>query len=277
MTKQKKILLNMWLSFFTLVMIYPLLWMFFASFKTNQEIFASASLLPESFSLDSFITGWRSTGRVTYATFFLNTFKLVIPSVIFTVISSVLVAYGFARFRFPFKKQLFAIMLATLMLPHTVIMIPRYMIFRNLGWLDTYLPFYIPALFATYPFFTFMLVQFFRSIPKELDEAAKIDGCNSFKTLVLILLPTLKPALFSVAIFQFVWMWSDFLNPLIYLSSVNNYPVSLALRMSLDTAAAVDWSPIMAVSTLSVIPPMLVFFFSQKYFVEGISNSGLKG
>lgn len=277
MTRQKKVLLNMWLSFFTLIMVYPLLWMFFASFKSNQEIFASASLLPESFSLDAFITGWKSTGRVTYSTFFLNTFKMVLPSVFFTVVSSTLVAYGFARFHFPFKKQIFGIMLATLMLPHTVIMIPRYMLFRDLGWLDTYLPFYIPAMLATYPFFTFMLVQFFRSIPKELDEAAKIDGCSSFKTLILILLPTLKPALFSVAIFQFVWMWSDFLNPLIYLSSVNNYPVSLALRMSLDTAAAVDWSPIMAISTLSVIPPMLVFFFSQKYFVEGISNSGLKG
>jgi len=277
MTKQKKILLNMWLSFFTLIMIYPLLWMFFASFKSNQEIFSSASLLPKSFSLDAFITGWSSVGRITYTHFFINTFKIVVPSVIFTVVSSVLVAYGFARFDFPFKKQIFGIMLATLMLPHTVIMIPRYMMFRNLGWLDTYLPFYVPAMLATYPFFTFMLVQFFRNIPKELDEAAKIDGCSSFKTLVLVLLPTLKPAIFSVAIFQFVWMWSDFLNPLIYLSSVKNYPVSLALRMSLDAAASVEWSPIMAISTVSVIPPMLLFFFAQKYFVEGISNSGLKG
>ena len=277
MTKQKKILLNMWLSFFTLIMIYPLLWMFFASFKSNQEIFSSASLLPKSFSLDAFITGWSSVGRITYTHFFINTFKIVVPSVIFTVVSSVLVAYGFARFDFPFKKQIFGIMLATLMLPHTVIMIPRYMMFRNLGWLDTYLPFYVPAMLATYPFFTFMLVQFFRNIPKELDEAAKIDGCSSFKTLVLVLLPTLKPAIFSVAIFQFVWMWSDFLNPLLYLSSVKNYPISLALRMSLDAAASVEWSPIMAISTVSVIPPMLLFFFAQKYFVEGISNSGLKG
>lgn len=277
MTKQKKILLNMWLSFFTLIMIYPLLWMFFASFKSNQEIFASASLLPKSFSLDSFIIGWNSVGSITYTHFFINTIKIVVPSVIFTVVSSVLVAYGFARFDFPFKRQLFGIMLATLMLPHTVIMIPRYMMFRNLGWLDTYLPFYVPAMLATYPFFTFMLVQFFRNIPKELDEAAKIDGCNSFKTLILVLLPTLKPAIFSVAIFQFVWMWSDFLNPLIYLSSVKNYPVSLALRMSLDSAASVEWSPIMAISTVSIVPPMLLFFFAQKYFVEGISNSGLKG
>lgn len=267
----------MWLSFFTLIMIYPLLWMFFASFKSNQEIFASASLLPKSFSLDAFITGWSSVGSITYTHFFINTIKIVVPSVIFTVVSSVLVAYGFARFDFPFKRQIFGIMLTTLMLPHTVIMIPRYMMFRNLGWLDTYLPFYVPAILATYPFFTFMLVQFFRNIPKELDEAAKIDGCNSFKTLILVLLPTLKPAIFSVAIFQFVWMWSDFLNPLIYLSSVKNYPVSLALRMSLDSAASVEWSPIMAISTVSVIPPMLLFFFAQKYFVEGISNSGLKG
>ncbi len=277
MRNQKTILYNMWLAFFAFIMTYPLLWVFFASFKTNKEIFSGTSLLPNSFSLQSFITGWQGVGGISYFTFFLNTFILIIPSVIFTVISSLFVAYGFARFEFRGKRIIFAIMLSTLMLPNIVTMIPRYLMFEKLGWLDSYLPFYILCIFATYPFFTFMLVQFIRSIPRELDEAAKMDGCNSFKILTLVLFPILKPAIFSVAIFQFVWMWSDFLNPLIYISSVKKYPISLALRLSLDTAAAVEWSPIMAVSTLSIIPPMLIFFFSQRYFVEGISNSGIKG
>ena len=259
------------------IMVYPLLWIIASSFKPNEEIFASFSLMPHKFIWDSYSRGWIGVGQQTYSLFFFNTFKLVIPTVFFTLFSSVLVAYGFTRFNFPLKKFLFALMLAMLMLPKTVIIIPRYMLFRNFHWLDSYLPFYIPALFATQSFFIFMLVQFLRGIPRELDESAVIDGCNSWQILYKILLPLLKPALFSVTIFEFIWSWNDFFNPLIYISSVTKYPLSLGLQISLDLGVAIKWDQIMAMSVVTMIPPILVFFFTQKYFVEGVATTGLKG
>jgi oligogalacturonide transport system permease protein len=167
-------------------------------------------------------------------------------------------------------------MLSTLMLPNAVIIIPRYILFNSLDWLDSYLPFIIPAIFATNSFFIFMLVQFLRGIPKELDESAVIDGCNSFMILARILLPLSKPALFSAAIFQFIWTWNDFFNVLIYVNSIKKYTVSLGLRMALDIQAAVNWNQVMAMSVVAIVPPVLVFFFSQKHFVEGIATTGIK-
>jgi oligogalacturonide transport system permease protein len=162
------------------------------------------------------------------------------------------------------------------MLPATVIIIPRYIFFKNLGWLDSYMPFIAPAFLGAFPFFNFMMVQFFRGIPKELDESARIDGCGSFRTLVQILLPLCKPAIFSVVVFQFVWTWNDFFNALIYISSVRKFPLALGLRLSLDISANVNWNQILAMSTVSIIPPVLLFFAAQQYFVEGITTSGLK-
>ncbi len=279
--KKSKVLLKttlsyLFLSLFGLIMIYPLIWMFFASYKPNDEIFGSLALLPKNVVWNSFSKGWKG-GQFTFGLFFMNTFKLVIPTVLFTLFSSCLVAYGFARFTFPFKKILFGLMISTLMLPNAVIIIPRYILFNRFDWLDSYLPFTIPALFACYPFFIFMLVQFLRGLPKELDESATIDGCNSFTILVKILLPLLKPALFSAAIFQFIWTWNDFFNSLIYISSVKKYTLALGLRMTLDSTAAANWSQIMAMSTLAILPCVLIYFFAQKYFVEGIATTGLKG
>ncbi len=273
----RKAMTYIFLSVFGFIMIYPLIWLFASSFKTNQEIFGSLALFPKHFLWDSFIRGWQGNGQFTFGRFFSNTFMMVIPVVAFTLISSTLVAYGFARFRFPFKKVLFGVMISTLMLPNTVIIIPRYLLFKNFGWLNSYKPFTIPALFACYPFFIFMLVQFFRGLPRELDESATIDGCGSFRILVKILLPLCKPALFSAGIFQFIWTWNDFFNSLIYISSVNKFTIPLALRMSLDNAASINWNEIMAMSTLSMVPCVLIFFFAQKYFVEGIATTGIKG
>lgn len=258
-------------------MIYPLVWLFFASFKPNEEIFGSVSLLPNNVVLDSYIEGWKGSGQFTFGTYLLNSIVLVVPTVIFTLLSSVLVAYGFARFRFPGHKILFGLMISTLMLPNAVVIIPRYILFDKFHWLDSYMPFYMPALAACYPFFIFMLVQFLRGLPRELDESAKIDGCNSLLILTRILIPLAKPALFSAAIFQFVWTWNDFFNSLIYVSSVSNYPVSLGLRMSLDTADAAMWNEIFAMSIVSILPCVLLFFFAQKYFVEGVATAGIKG
>lgn len=260
-----------------MIMIYPLVWMFFASFKTNDEINLAASLLPKRFDLSGFINGWESSGQYTFTDFFINTFVMIVPTVLFTVISCTISAYGFARFSFKGNKLLFGIMLSTLMVPNAVLIIPRYLLFRDLGWLNSYMPFWMPALFACYPFFIYQEVQFLRGIPRELDEAAKIDGCNSFQILTKILLPVLKPSMISICIFQTIWTWNDFMNPLIYINSVSKYPLSLALRMGLDVAASTNWNEIMSMAFVSIIPLVILFFCLQKYFVEGIASSGLKG
>lgn len=261
----------------TVVMLYPLAWIVSASFKENTEIFNSMSLIPDNFSLDAFVEGWKGSGQYTFTTFYKNTFIIVVPSVIFTLISSTLTAYGFARFNFVFKKILFAIMIATLMLPETTLMIPRYMLFNELGWLNSCFPFWIPAIFATKSFFIYMMIQFMRGIPRDLDEAAYIDGCNVWQTLTKIIAPLCAPALFSAGIFQFMWLWNDFLNQLLYINSVKLYPISLALKMSLDAQSAVNWNQIMAMSVVSMIPPIIVYFVGQKYLVEGTTTAGLKG
>lgn len=260
------------------LMIYPLIWLFFATFKSNQELFGKMALLPEHFSFESFKNGWRGSGQFTYGTFYINTFKLVVPTVLFTVVSTGIVAYGFARFKFPGKKILFLLMISTMMLPDSVIVIPRYVAFNKFGWVDSYMPFWMPALLACYPFFIFMQIQFLRGIPRELDESACIDGCNPFMTYIKVLLPLMKPAIFSVVIFQTLWRWNDYFNNLIYISSVKNYTLSLALKMSIDgQGSATPWNQVLAMSFVSMIPPILLFFFAQNYFVEGITAGGIKG
>lgn len=258
-------------------MVYPLLWMLGASFKQNDEIFASLSLVPQKeWVWTAYRDGWNGIGNATFSLFFVNTFRMVIPTVIFTLVSSTMVAYGFARFRFPGKKLLFTCMIATLMLPNAVIMIPKYILFRNLGWLDSYKPFIIPSIFASSAFLVFMLLQFFRGLPRELDESARIDGCGSMRILVQILVPLCKPALFSAGLFQFIWTWNDFFNVLVYINSVPKYTLALGLRMTLDTQGDVAWNEIMAMSVVSILPCVVLFFSAQKYFVEGIATTGMK-
>ena len=262
---------------FGFIMVYPLIWMFFATFKDNKELFGTTALLPSSYSLDAYLKGWKGSGQYTFTTFFINSFKMVIPAVFFTIASCSIVAYGFARFKFVGKKLLFGLMISTLMLPNAAIIIPRYLLFRNLGWLNTFKPFWMPALLAAYPFFIFMLIQFLRGIPKDLDESAKIDGANSFVIFKSILLPLMKPALFSVGLMQFMWVWNDFYNPLIYINSVKNYPLALGVRMVLDTSGTVYWNQVLAMALVSTLPLIILFFFAQRYFIEGIATTGMKG
>lgn len=259
------------------IMIYPLIWLFFASFKPNHEIFGSINLLPNTWILDSYSKGWSGSGQFTFTLFLWNTVQMVVPTVLFTVISSLLVGYGFARFRFKGSKVLFYLMISTLMLPSTVVIIPRYLLFRDLKWLDSYLPFIVPAIFAGNPFFVYLMIQFMRGIPRELDNAAMIDGCNSLQILVRVMTPLCKPAIFSVIIFQSLWTWNDFFNSLIYINSVRKYPVSLALRMTLDTASKIEWNAVLAMSLVCMLPCALLFFAAQKYFVDGIATTGIKG
>jgi len=261
-----------------LVMLYPILWLVGASFKTNNEIFTSISFIPRRIDFTPYIEGWKTGTEFTFATYFANTFKIVIPKIAFCLISSTLTAYGFARFDFRFKKILFSLLMATMFLPAVVTRIPLYLFWKQLGVLNTYVPLIANTVFANEPFFVFMLIQFMRSIPKDLDEAAIIDGCSSFGVLTRILLPVLRPSLISCLIFQFIWSFNDFLGPLIYISSIRKYPVALALKMSIDASSGiVEWNQILAMSIIALLPALILFFAAQKYFVEGIASSGIKG
>ncbi|MCB5200444.1 oligogalacturonide transport system permease protein [Loktanella sp. DSM 29012] len=265
------------LTAFGLLMLYPLIWLVGASFKTNEEIFSSAAFWPKDPTIQGYIDGWQTSTPYTFARFFMNSLYIVIPKMLGTAFSSVIVAYGFARFDFPGKKILFGILIATLLLPDVVTRIPQYLLFRELGWLDTYLPLFVPQWFALEAFFVFMLIQFMRSIPRDMEEAARVDGANTFQVLWYVVVPMLMPAIISVCLFQFMWTMNDFLGPLIYISSVENYPVSLALKLSIDTTEAFNWNQILAMTVLALAPSLIVFFIAQKYFIEGISTGGVKG
>nr|CBA27046.1 Probable ABC transporter permease protein yesQ [Curvibacter putative symbiont of Hydra magnipapillata] len=260
-----------------LVMLYPMIWLVGASFKTNAEVFTEIGFWPSRFDFSAYAKGWKTSTEYTFATYFLNSFLIIIPKVIVTVISCVLVAYAFARFEFWGKKFLFSVMVGTMMLPLIILRLPQYLMFKEFGWVDTYLPLIVPSAFATDTFFVFMLVQFLRGIPRDMEEAAQIDGCNALQLLWHILIPILKPALISVVVFQFIWSMNDFMGPLIYLSSVENYPVSLALKMSIGATEEVEWASVIAISVVALIPSLVVFFLAQRHFIEGAASSGIKG
>ena len=259
------------------VMLYPLIWLVGASFKTNAEIFSGAGFIPQNPTLDGYIKGWETSTPYTFGRFFLNSFLIIVPKVIGTAISCTMAAYAFARFDFPLKKILFGTVIGVLLLPNVVTRIPQYLLFRDLGWLDSFLPLWVPSALAGDAFFVFMLVQFLRSLPADMEEAARVDGASSFQTLVYVVVPMLAPALISVCLFQFMWTMNDFLGPLIYISSVDKYPVSLALKLSIDTTEAFEWNRILAMSVLTIAPALVVFFAAQRYFIEGISAGGVKG
>jgi oligogalacturonide transport system permease protein len=260
-----------------ILMLYPLIWLVGASFKTNGEIFGNPGFIPTDPTLEGYVKGWETSTPYTFGRFFWNSFQIILPKVIGTAISCTLVAYGFARFDFPAKRLLFATVIATLLLPNVVTRIPQYLLFRDLGWLDTFLPLWVPSALAGDAFFVFMLVQFLRAIPRDMEEAARVDGANSLQTLIFIVVPMLAPALISVCLFQFMWTMNDFLGPLIYISSVDKYPVSLALKLSIDTTESFEWNRILAMSVLTILPALTVFFLAQKRFIEGISAGGVKG
>jgi oligogalacturonide transport system permease protein len=260
-----------------IVMLYPLLWLVGASFKSNAQIFSEVGFWPESFDFGAYAKGWKTSTEYTFATYFANSFLITVPRIAVTVVSCVLVAYGFARFEFTGKKLLFSIMIGTMMLPLIVLRLPQYLMFKELGWLDTYLPLILPSAFATDTFFVFMLVQFLRGIPRDMEEAAVIDGCNALQLLWHIIVPLLKPAIISVIVFQFIWTMNDFMGPLIYLASVEKYPVSLALKMSIGATEEVEWANVIAISVVALIPSVAVFFMAQRHFIEGASSSGIKG
>lgn len=268
---------HLFVSAFSIVMIYPLLWMLASSFKRKDEIWTKASsLIPEQLNFQNYIEGWRGFGGTTFTTYFTNSLLVTTLSTLLAVFSSALVAYGFARLSFRWKNLWFAVMLTTMMLPIQVQIIPQYIMFSRIGWVNTYLPLILPNMFGT-PFFIFMMVQFIRGIPIELDEAAEIDGCGKGRIFFTIILPLIKPALVTSAIFAFYWSWDDFLTPLIYLNDPKLYTISLALRSFADPSSVTNWGGVFAMGILALIPVFIIFIVFQRYLVEGISTTGLKG
>ncbi|MCK6624619.1 MAG: carbohydrate ABC transporter permease [Anaerolineae bacterium] len=258
-------------------MIYPILWLFASSLKASDEIWTNVtSLIPDRLAFENYPNGWAGFGGVTFGTFFANSFFYAGIGTVTAVLSSALVAYGFARIRFAGRSFWFTCMMLTLMLPVQVQIIPQYIVFNWLEWVNTFYPLLLPRFFGI-PFFIFLIMQFIRGIPIELDEAAEIDGCSKIGIFFRIILPLIQPALITSAIFSFYWTWEDFLTPLIYLNDIKLFTVSVALRSFSDPSAATDWGAVFAMSALSLVPVFVIFVLFQRYLVEGISTSGLKG
>ena len=274
--KWKKWVYHLITGLFALLMLYPIIWLLMSSFKESSEVFVTAhSLIPDPFIWSNYAQGWEGIAGQSFGTFIKNSLIIVGFSTIGAVISSALIAYGFARISFKGKAFWFGCMMVSMMLPHEVVMIPQYIIFAKIGWLNSFLPIIVPQFFG-HAFFIFLMVQFIRNIPIELDEAARIDGCGRFSIFYRVILPLIVPAMATAAIFSFYWKWEDLINPVLYLNSPDKYPVSLALKLFLDSETASNWGEMFAMSVVSLLPVILIFFLFQKYIVEGISTSGLK-
>lgn len=257
-------------------MLYPLLWMLSSSFKPDFYIFKELGLWPKHFTLENYINGWRGVYGITFRTFFTNTFIIVAFCVLGRLIACSMVAYAFARLNFDFKKIFFAVMMGMVLIPIHVRLIPQYIIFWKLGWVGTYLPLIVPMFFSTDTFFIFLLVQFIRGIPSQLDEAATLDGCGAIRIYWYIILPLIWPALATVTVFTIVWIWNDFLSQLIYISDPKLFTIALGLRAFLDATDLSAYGQLFAMSVLSLLPLLIMFIFLQRFFIQGISTTGSK-
>lgn len=277
-SKFKLILYHAAVGTIGLMMVYPLLWMVMSSFKETGAIFRTATtLIPNPFVINNYTTGWRGFAGVSFGTFFANSLFISVTATLGTVLSSALVAFGFSRCSFWGKRFLFVAMLVTMMLPTQVLMIPQYLWYNKLRWVGTYLPLIIPYCFAVQGFFIYLIKNFIDGIPHELDEAARIDGCSYWMIFIRIIMPLIVPALVTGAIFSFMWRWDDFQSALLYVNSSQMYTASLALKLFCDPSSSSDYGAMFAMATLSVLPIFVIFIFFQRYLVEGISTSGLKG
>lgn len=257
------------------VFAFPFLWMVATALKLPTEVYTiPPKLIPTTITWDNYIEGWQYADFTRYTW---NTVVVTTLAVLGTVMSAAVVAYGFARFRSRYSGLLFAIVLGTMMLPNQVLLIPTYILFAKIGWLDTLAPLIVPSFFGGGAFNIFLLRQFFKTIPKELDEAALIDGANTFQIFYKILVPAIAPALITVAVLSVAFHWNDFMSPLIYLNSDENFTLAIGLQFFQNSYGSSQVQMLMAVSLITVIPLLILFFIGQKYFVQGITMSGLKG
>lgn len=263
------------LVLFTMVVLLPFIWMFLSSFKSQRELFQyPPTLIPNKWRFSNYAKAWNS-GTVNFGVMFFNSMKIVVPSVVFTILTSSLAAYAFARIRFKGRDFIFMTFLASMMVPVSVLLIPQFLMFTNLGWIDTYLPLIVPRLFGT-AFAIFLLRQFFMTISVELEEAAIIDGCGRFRIWWSMFLPLSKTIIATLAVFTFQSSYNDFMNPLIYLNSAEKYTVQLGLA-SFKGSYSTRYDLLMAASMFAMVPILVLYAFSQKYIVKGIVMTGIKG
>lgn len=272
------VLYHVLVMFFGLIMIYPLVWMFMSSFKESNTIFTTAAeLIPRVWTVKNYITGWAGFAGISFGRFILNSLFISVLATIGTIFSSAVVAYGLKRCRFKGRRIWVVAMLLSMMLPAQVLMIPQYLWYQKLGWVGTYLPLIVPYCFAIQGFFIYLDMNFIGGLPKELDESAKIDGCSYFGIFGRIIFPLMKPVMVTSIIFSFMWRWDDFISALLYVNESEKYPVSLALKLFCDPGSTSDYGAMFAMACVSLLPIVTIFIFMQKYIVEGISTSGLKG
>ncbi|MBD5785424.1 carbohydrate ABC transporter permease [Cellulosimicrobium terreum] len=271
----RSVLKHTGLILFGLTMLYPLLWMLVSSFKPNDLIFREPGLFPSEVTLSNYTNGWTALLH-PFDHYLFNSAMIVLGSLVGNLVSCSMAAYAFARLQFRGRNLWFAIMLMSIMLPIHVIIVPQYILFSELNWINTFLPLIVPKLLATDAFFIFLMVQFFRGIPSELDEAARIDGCGHGRIYLRIMLPLSVPALATTAIFTFIWTWNDFFSQLVFLTRPDMYTVPVALRTFIDSTGESSWGPLFAMSIISLVPLFLVFLFGQKYLVKGIATTGIK-
>ncbi len=257
-------------------MLYPLLWMIGSSFKPDNLIFSDPGLIPGAWDSSNYVSGWDAL-RVSFTTFYANSFIIAGLAVVGNLIGCSLAAFAFARLNFRLKWFWFAMMMGTLMLPYHVTLVPQYILFLNFGWVNTYLPLVVPRFLAVDAFFIFLMVQFFRGIPREIDEAAIMDGCGPWRIYWRIMLPLSMPVLATAAIFSFIWTYDDFLGPLIYLNDMRQYTVPLALRAFIDSSGGESlYGEMFAMSALSLVPVFIVFLAFQRLIIRGIALGALK-
>ncbi|MEW1839098.1 carbohydrate ABC transporter permease [Nonomuraea angiospora] len=256
-------------------MMYPLAWLISSSLKPDRLIFTDLSLWPAEWNPANYLDGWTALEQ-PFSVYLANSFVIVVLSIIGNLVSCSLAAYGFARLKFTGRKLFFTLMLGTMMLPGHVLLVPQYIVFAKLGWLNTYYPLLVPNFLATNAFYIFLMVQFMRALPKELDDAARIDGCGPFRTFWKVIMPLCMPAFATTAIFTFISVWNEFFGPLIYLTDSELYTVPLALRQFIDSEGQSQWGQMFAMSFLSLAPVIGFFIAGQKYLVKGIATTGLK-
>jgi len=261
----------------TAIVLYPLVWLFFSTFKPSSEFGQNQGLIPNNPTFDNYTKVVEGIAGTPLYQFFANSFFIAIMAVIGTLISSALAAYAFARIKFRGVGILFAAMIGTLLLPFHVIIIPQYIMFQKLELVDTYVPLILPKFLATEAFFVFLIVQFIRNIPRDMDEAARIDGAGHIRIFFSIIVPLIKPALITSAIFTFIWTWNDFLGPLLYVNSPEKYPLPIALRLYNDATSTSDYGATVAVSFLALVPILIFFIVFQRFLVAGVATQGLKG
>lgn len=261
-------------SILAAIFIFPLIWIFSTALKTRDQLFVYPPILiPKPIAWDNFI---KAVKAIPFVLYLKNTVIIVIFNLIGDILSSSLVAYGFSRIDWPGRDVLFFVLLGTMMIPYHVTLIPLFIIYRQIGWVNTFLPLTVPAFFATAAFHVFLLRQFYNTIPKDLSDAAYIDGCSDFRIWWQIILPLAKPALVTVGIFNFINHWNDFLGPLIYLQEDKKYTLSIGLY-AFRNEFGTDWNLMMAAAILMVIPLIVLFLSAQRVFVSGITLTGLKG